>query len=233
MSMAASSQDGVPLLDVLDVFKIFEVGGERMVALRGTTLQVQQGEFVALLGRSGSGKSTLLNIIAGLDTVSAGKEFLAGNDVTGASEDERARLRREVVGIVLQRDNLIPYLTAEENVALPLRLAGANDALGRARGLLTRVGLQHRMRHKAHQLSGGEAQRVSIAVALAPGPKLLLGDEITGELDSATAAGVLDVLTELHQGEQMGMIIVTHDPVVASRAQRVLHMQDGRIAAAA
>ena len=130
--------------------------------------------------------------------------------MTRVDENERARLRREVVGLVLQRDNLVPYLTALENVALPLRLMGREAPLDRARELLARVGLQHRTEHKAHQLSGGEAQRVSIAVALAPGPKLLLGDEITGELDSENAAAVLDLLADLHEREGMSLVSSSH-----------------------
>lgn len=216
-----------PVLDIQDLFKIYEVDGDQTVALRGASMQISDGEFVALLGRSGSGKSTLLHIVAGLDTPSAGKELIDGRDVTRLDENERAQLRQEAIGIVMQRDNLVPYLTAKENVELPIKLMGRKDADTRARDLLRRVGLEHRMNHKAHQLSGGEAQRVSIAVALGPEPRLLLGDEITGELDSDTASGILDLLDDLHQKDGMSLLVITHDAAVAARAQRIFHMKDG------
>jgi putative ABC transport system ATP-binding protein len=218
-----------PVLDVQDVFKIYELNGDRTVALRGSTLQVQDGEFVALLGRSGSGKSTLLHIIAGLDTPSAGRVYLDGQDIARLSEEERSRIRQRKLGLILQRDNLVPYLSALENVALPLQLMGATGAEQRAEELLRRVELEHRADHRAHQLSGGEAQRVSIALALGAEPRLLLGDEISGELDSVTAAGILDLLSDLHSREAMSLLVVTHDRAVAQRAQRIVHMRDGVI----
>jgi putative ABC transport system ATP-binding protein len=219
--------DRAPVLDVQDVFKIYELNGDRTVALRGSSLRIQDGEFVALLGRSGSGKSTLLHIIAGLDTPSAGRVYLNGRDIARLSEEERSRIRQRTVGLVLQRDNLLPYLTALENVALPLQLMERTGAEARARELLRQVGLANRTDHRAYQLSDGEAQRVSIALALAAGPRLLLGDEISGELDSATAAGILDLLSDLHARENMSLLVVTHDRAVAKRAQRVVHMRDG------
>jgi ABC-type lipoprotein export system ATPase subunit len=222
-SKAASSR----VLDVQDVFKIYGGGGDETVALRGATLDVQAGEFVALVGRSGSGKSTLLNIITGLDTPSAGRVHLNGKDITRLDEEERARIRRDTIGLVLQRDNLVPYLTALENVALPIRLTGEPEAEKRASDLLRRVGLEHRMHHRANQLSGGEAQRVSVAVALARRPRLLIGDEVTGELDSSTSAGIIELLADLNLRDGMSLLVVTHDKEVASCAQRVVHMRDG------
>ncbi len=224
---AASTIQAVPVVRVEDVFKIYASRGAETVALRGATLHVGQGEFVALLGRSGSGKSTLLQLIAGLDTPSAGQVHLEEQNIGILNEEERARLRQRIVGIVLQRDNLIPYLSALENVTLPLRLAGSADATRRATALLQRVGLGHRLRHRAGQLSGGEAQRVGIAIALAAEPHILLADEVTGELDSETAAAILELLADLHQNDRLSLLVVTHDYAVARNAQRVLVMRDG------
>lgn len=219
------------VLRVDDVFKIYSAGGEDTVALRGASLEVGQGEFVALLGRSGSGKSTLLNVMSGLDTPSAGRVYLDGKDIARLDEEERAEIRRRTVGMVLQRDNLVPYLSALENVALPLRLAQKDRAKECAEELLRSVGLGPRMHHRAHQLSGGEAQRVSIALALAPEPQLLLADEITGELDSETANSILNLLSDMHKQYEMSLLVVTHDRAVASRAERVLLMRDGIVEA--
>jgi ABC-type lipoprotein export system ATPase subunit len=219
------------IIQAQDVFKIYGTNGDQTVALRGADLTVADGEFVALLGRSGSGKSTLLQIIAGLDTPSAGRVVLNGQDVSRLDEEERARIRQKTVGLVLQRDNLVPYLTALENVALPLRLAKQPNPEDRAQALLERVGLAHRIHHRASQLSGGEAQRVSVAVALAHGPRLLIGDEVTGELDSRTAASLLDLLCDLHENDGMSMLIVTHHDAVAERAERIVYMRDGVVSA--
>lgn len=224
---AASTLQATPVVLVEDVFKIYASRGAETVALRGASLHVDRGEFVALLGRSGSGKSTLLQLIAGLDTPSAGQVYLEEQNIGILNEEERAQLRQRIVGIVLQRDNLIPYLSALENVALPLRLMGRADVTKRATALLRRVGLGHRLRHRAGQLSGGEAQRVGIAIALAAQPHILLADEVTGELDSETAADILELLADLHQNEQLSLLVVTHDYAVARNAQRVLVMRDG------
>lgn len=224
---AASTLQATPVVLVQDVFKIYASRGAETVALRGASLHVDQGEFVALLGRSGSGKSTLLQLIAGLDTPSAGQVYLEEQNIGILNEEERARLRQWIVGIVLQRDNLIPYLSALENVTLPLRLMGRADVTKRATALLRRVGLGHRLRHRAGQLSGGEAQRVGIAIALAAQPHILLADEVTGELDSETAADILELLADLHQNERLSLLVVTHDYAVARNAQRVLVMRDG------
>ena len=229
VATAKITQDAI--IQAQDVFKIYGTNGDQTVALRGADLTVADGEFVALLGRSGSGKSTLLQIIAGLDTPSAGRVILNGQDVSRLDEEERARIRQKTVGLVLQRDNLVPYLSALENVALPLRLAKQPNPEDRARTLLERVGLAHRIHHRASQLSGGEAQRVSVAVALAHGPRLLIGDEVTGELDSQTAASLLDLLCDLHENDGMSMLIVTHHDAVAERAERIVHMRDGVVSA--
>jgi len=210
-----------------DVFKIYRAADEETVALRGASLSITAGEFVALLGRSGSGKSTLLHLIAGLDTPSAGRVCVDGRDIGRLHEEERAHIRETAIGMVLQRDNLIPYLTALENVALAPRLAGRADATRRAGELLAQVGLADRAGHRAAQLSGGEQQRVGVAVALSSRPHILLGDEVTGELDSETASGILELLADLQQRKQMALLLVTHDPAVAGRAGRVLRMRDG------
>jgi ABC-type lipoprotein export system ATPase subunit len=219
------------LVQVDDVFKIYRAADEETVALRGVSLQVNSSEFVALVGRSGSGKSTLLHLIAGLDTPSAGSIIINGTNIGRLDEERRAAMRRQKVGLVLQRDNLIPYLTARENVALPLLLAGQRGAEQRASDLLERVGLGHRVSHRASELSGGEQQRVSIAVALALSPQLLLADELTGELDAPTATGILDLLVDLQQKDGLALLVVTHDPSVAERAGHVLVMRDGVIVA--
>jgi len=229
VATANVTQDAI--IQAQDVFKIYGTNGDQTVALRGADLTVADGEFVALLGRSGSGKSTLLQIIAGLDTPSAGRVILNGQDVSRLDEEERARIRQKTVGLVLQRDNLVPYLTALENVALPLRLVKHPNPEDRTRTLLERVGLAHRIHHRASQLSGGEAQRVSVAVALAHGPRLLIGDEVTGELDSQTAANLLDLLCDLHENDGMSMLIVTHHDAVAERAERIVYMRDGVVSA--
>jgi putative ABC transport system ATP-binding protein len=216
-----------PVVRVDDVFKIYRAADEETVALRGASLHIAAGEFVALLGRSGSGKSTMLQLIAGLDTPSAGRVYVDGKDIGRLDEEERARIREKTIGMVLQRDNLISYLTALENVTLAPRLAGEVDADKRATDLLERVGLADRASHRATQLSGGEQQRVSIAVALASHPHILIGDEVTGELDSETASGILELLADLQSREKMALLLVTHDSAVADRAQRVLRMSDG------
>lgn len=229
MEVTHASPVSDAIVQVQDVFKIYGTNGEQTVALRGAHLTVGNGEFLALLGRSGSGKSTLLQIIAGLDTPSAGRVVVNGRDIAQLDEQQRADIRQKTIGLVLQRDNLVPYLTALENAALPLQLSGLPQAEQTAESLLHRVGLKDRTRHRVSQLSGGEAQRVSVAVALAHHPRLLIGDEVTGELDGATASSLLDLLWELHEQDGMSLLIVTHDDAVAERAERVVYMRDGLV----
>ena len=174
-------------LQISELYKIYKDGEVETVALRGANLTVQPGEFLAIRGRSGAGKSTLLNLLGGLALPSAGQIVIDGADITKMDESQRAAFRLQTIGIIYQTDNLIPFLTALENVMLPLQLAGEKDALGRAVQLLDDVGLANRMSHKPSMLSGGERQRVAIAIALANHPKILLADELTGELDSVTA----------------------------------------------
>jgi putative ABC transport system ATP-binding protein len=218
----------IPLVVIDDVFKIYREGDIETVALRGASMRVERGEFVAIVGRSGSGKSTLLNIIGGLAEPTAGRAMVAGVDLARADEDTRAAVRRKRIGVVFQSDNLIPFLTAEENVALPMQLAGRAGAKARARTLLDELGVGARRGHRPDQLSGGEKQRVAIATALANEPDILLADELTGELDTANTDSVMNELVRLN-GQGTTLIVVTHNPRVAQRAHRILHITDGRI----
>jgi putative ABC transport system ATP-binding protein len=212
-----------------DLYKIYKDGDVETVALRGASLQVQPGEFVAIAGRSGAGKTTLLNLIGGLALPSAGRVIVGGMDISHLSERERAIFRRERIGIVFQADNLIPFLTALENVMLPMQLVRRRGVAARARTLLAKVGLAGRMGHEPDMLSGGERQRVAIAVALANEPQLLLADELTGELDSATAERVMDLLGALNAGRKLTLIVVTHNKAVAARAARQVKIADGQL----
>ena len=210
-----------------DVFRIFRMGPVETVALRGASMHIDAGEFVALVGPSGSGKSTLLHVAAGLDEASAGTVEVAGEQFAGLDEDALLRLRRRLVGVVFQRDNLWAHLTALENVALPGRLAGRTDAAERSRQLLDDLGLAARAGNRPSELSGGEQQRVAVAAALINEPALLVADEPTGELDRASEALVLDVLEKAQQKHGCALMIVTHSEEVAARAGRVVRMENG------
>jgi putative ABC transport system ATP-binding protein len=225
------SRSADPVAEVVDVFKVYREGETETVALRGASLSLQAGEFVSLVGPSGSGKSTLLSIMAGLTLPTAGRVLVAGRDLSRLDEEERAVVRARNIGLVFQRGNLVPFLTAEENVALALEVAGRRrGALRRARELLELLGLRDRARQRPNHLSGGEAQRAGIAVALANEPDLLLGDEITGELDSQTAAQVMDLLLRLRAETGMTLLVVTHNPALAASADRTLVITDGQVA---
>ncbi len=210
-----------------DLYKIYKEGDIETVALREARLTVHSGEFVAITGPSGAGKSTLLNLIGGLAVPSAGRVVINGTDLARLNERERAAFRRAQIGIVFQADNLIPFLSALENVTLPMQLAGRRKADERARNLLIEVGLAGRMHHKPGLLSGGERQRVAIAVALANQPELLLADELTGELDTATADKVMELLAALNSTHQLTVIMVTHNKNVAARDGRQVTIADG------
>lgn len=214
-------------LVVRDVFRIFRSGPVETVALRGATLQIEAGEFVALVGPSGCGKSTLLHIAAGLDEASAGSVAVAGEHLAGLDEEALLRMRRRLVGVVFQRDNLWSHLTALENVALAGQLARRSDAVERSRRLLDDLGLAGRADHRPSALSGGEQQRVAVAAALINEPALLLADEPTGELDRASEALVLDVLETARQRYRCALMIVTHSEEVAARSGRVVRMENG------
>ena len=220
-----------PLIDLQDIRLTLGTGDVRTEILKGVSLRLDPGESVAVLGPSGSGKSSLMAIIAGLERADAGKVRLAGQPIEGMSEDDLARLRGRSLGIILQAFHLLPTMTALENVSVPLELAGAEDPRGRAAFELEQVGLGHRLTHYPAQLSGGEQQRVAIARATAPRPQLLLADEPTGNLDSATGAAIIDLLFERAGAAGAGLLVITHDPAVAARAGRTVHMSDGRFAA--
>ena len=198
--------------------------------LRGIDLDMAAGEAVGIVGPSGSGKTSLLMVLAGLERASAGSVRLGGRELTGLDEDALARVRREQVGIVFQAFHLIPAMTALENVAVPLELAGAADAMDRAGASLRAVGLGHRLGHLPGQLSGGEQQRVALARAFAARPRLLLADEPTGNLDRATGEAVMDLLFTLRRQAGTTLMLITHDPALASRCDRIVRIADGRIA---
>jgi putative ABC transport system ATP-binding protein len=216
-----------PALEARDVFRIFHSGPVETVALRGASLRVDAGEFVALVGRSGSGKSTLLQVMAGLDDPSAGAVWIAGNQLSGLDTQARTALRRRQIGVVFQRDNLWNHLTALENAALAGRLADNTEAKQRAQQLLDELGLGHRSSHRPAALSGGEQQRVGIAVALVNDPAVILADEPTGELDRASEALVLDQIDRARRARGSALLIVTHSEEIAARADRVVRMEDG------
>jgi len=199
--------------------------------LRGISLDIAAGETVALLGPSGSGKSSLMMVIAGLERPSTGRVAVAGQDLGALDENALARLRRRHIGIVFQAFHLLPTMTALENVAIPLELAGRRDTAAAAEAALSRVGLQHRLGHYPGQLSGGEQQRVAIARAFVAGPDLLLADEPTGNLDGATGRAVIECLFEEHARLGSALLLITHDADLAERCERQLHLQDGRIVA--
>ena len=221
------------ILQARGLTKIIDTGSHRVEILRGVDLEVPAGQFVAIVGASGSGKSTLLGLLAGLDTATAGTIVIDGTDITGLSEDKLALVRGRKIGFVFQSYQLIPTLTAEENVLLPHELAGGDVASGiaRARELLQNVGLADRLDHYPVQLSGGEQQRVALARAFMVRPPILMADEPTGNLDTANGAHVLDLLISLNQREGTTLVLVTHDASLTSRADRVVTVRDGKIVA--
>lgn len=212
-----------------NLVKIYKVADLEVVALQGLDLLVDPGEMIAIVGASGSGKSTLLSILGGLDTPSAGRAVVAGHDLTQMGRRERTRYRRQVIGFVWQQTarNLLPYLTAVENVELPMILNGSGDR-DRALELLRTVGLEKRADHRPDRLSGGEQQRVAIAVALANSPEVLLADEPTGELDTTTSAEIFDLMRHVNASLGTTVVIVTHDPLVSEQVQRTVAIRDGR-----
>ncbi len=201
--------------------------------LRGIDLDIGKGEAVGLVGPSGSGKTSLLMVLAGLERATSGSVALDGREITGLNEDQLAKLRRERVGIVFQAFHLIPTMTALENVAIPLELAGVRDAQARARAALDSVGLSHRLTHLPGQLSGGEQQRVALARAFAPEPSLLLADEPTGNLDHATGETVINLLFALRRRSGTTLLLITHDRDLAARCDRQVHLSDGQVDQAA
>jgi putative ABC transport system ATP-binding protein len=219
------------MMELQDATKVYQQGRRVVNALRGVSLTVAAGEFVSIMGPSGSGKSTLMHLLGALDTPTSGRALFAGRDLQAMSDRERSLLRRSRIGFVFQFFNLLPTLTAAENVALPLLLAGQGRGPGRRRALtaLEGVGLADRADHFPEELSGGEMQRVAVARALATEPEAVLCDEPTGNLDSATSQEVLALLRGLPAAGGRAVVMVTHDPQAAAIADRVVHIRDGRV----
>src|SRR6266550_1761240 len=227
--MTSSSVPAGPLVVLDDIHLTLASAAGPVDILRGVSLGIAAGETVALVGPSGSGKSSLLMVLAGLERPSHGRVVLAGHDLGALNENALARLRRSHIGIVFQSFHLLPTMSALENVAIPLELAGERDALMAAEAALARVGLGHRLTHYPGQLSGGEQQRVAMARAFVAGPVLLLADEPTGNLDGATGRIVIDCLFEEHARRDSGLLLITHEAGLAERCDRQLHLEDGRI----
>jgi putative ABC transport system ATP-binding protein len=218
------------LIETVDLWKTYVMGSEEIHALRGVSLQIERGEYVAIMGPSGSGKSTLMNLIGCLDTPSKGSYLLNGKQVSQMNDNELARIRNEEIGFVFQTFNLLPRATALHNVELPLVYAGvaAKDRQDRARGALEKVELTSRMSHRPNELSGGQRQRVAIARALVNNPSILLADEPTGNLDSKTGLEIMGVFERLHKTGNT-IVLVTHEPDVAAFAHRTIHIRDGQV----
>jgi putative ABC transport system ATP-binding protein len=211
--------------------RTYRSGGRDLTVLKDITFSLEPGGFLAILGPSGSGKTTLLGLLAGLDRPSAGSVYLDGQELGSLTEDERARLRGEKVGFVFQAFQLIPTLTAQENIQVPLELRGDARASARARELLERVGLSGRGHHYPAQLSGGEQQRVALARGFSSRPRVLFADEPTGNLDAATGATIIDLMVELNRDLGTTLVLVTHDLDLAARARRTIRLADGRVVA--
>lgn len=226
-----SIEAAVYVLETRGLRKAFGEGHARVEALRGVDFAVHRGEMLAIMGRSGSGKSTLLSLLGGMDLPSDGQVFLEGEDLASLDDDQRTLMRRQRIGFVFQQFNLLPILTAEENVSLPLELGGmaAGEARRRAAAMLDLVGMSERRDHVPSALSGGEQQRVAVARALVIEPAILLADEPTGNLDSATGRRVVTLLRELVEKRGQTIVLVTHDPEVAALADRIVHLRDGLV----
>jgi putative ABC transport system ATP-binding protein len=220
------------LIQVQDITRVFTVGGEEVRALRGVSFSISRGEWVAIIGQSGSGKSTLMNVLGCLDTPTSGRYMLNGKDVSRMSDDELAMVRNVEIGFIFQTFQLLPRETALANVELPLVYRGtpARERRERARAALDKVQLGHRMHHRPNELSGGQRQRVAIARALVSEPSMLLADEPTGNLDSATGEEIVRLFEQLHQAGHT-LVLVTHEPKLAARCPRAIRLSDGEIVA--
>jgi len=221
--------DAAPMIALDDAELHLASAGGNVNILRGIDLSIAAGESVGVIGPSGSGKSTMMMVIAGLERLTGGTVAVAGQDLAALDEDALARFRRANVGIVFQAFHLIPTMSALENVAVPLEFAGKADAFDVARESLETVGLGHRLDHYPSQLSGGEQQRVAIARAFAPQPRLLLADEPTGNLDGETGGSIIETLFDLSARRETTLLLITHDPAIAARCGRVVHLRDGKI----
>ncbi|MDQ6827904.1 MAG: ABC transporter ATP-binding protein [Gemmatimonadota bacterium] len=217
------------MLVARELTQTYQSGGHPLTVLRDVSFTIPDGSFIAIVGPSGSGKTTLLGLLAGLDTPSGGRVLLDGVDLTALDEDQRARLRGEKVGFVFQSFQLIPTLTAAENVQVPLELRGERNVAARARELLTRVGLGDRTHHFPSQLSGGEQQRVAIARAFVNRPKVLFADEPTGNLDTVTGARIVELLEAINRESGTTIVLVTHDLALARHARRMIRLSDGAV----
>lgn len=218
------------LLDLFEVSKIYRLGGQEIRALDRVSLQINEGDFAAIIGPSGSGKSTLMHLIGCLDTPDEGRMIVAGTDISDASDDQLAGIRNRTIGFVFQSFNLLPRFNVVENISLPMIYSSmpASRRQGRAEELAKQVGLGDRLHNRPAQLSGGQCQRVAIARALANDPALILGDEPTGNLDSKTGKAILDMFRQLHRGGRT-IVLVTHDPSIAEVCDRVIELKDGKI----
>ncbi|HYE86604.1 MAG TPA: ABC transporter ATP-binding protein [Vicinamibacterales bacterium] len=220
----------MPLIETRDLWRTYQMGDEEIHALKGVSISIERGEYVAIMGPSGSGKSTLMNLIGCLDTPSKGTYLLNGKEVSQMNDNELARIRNEEIGFVFQTFNLLPRATALHNVELPLVYAGMSktDRLAQAKAAIEKVELTHRMTHRPNELSGGQRQRVAIARALVNNPSILLADEPTGNLDSKTGVEIMGLFARLHQGGNT-IILVTHEADIAAYAHRVIAIRDGQV----
>jgi len=219
-----------PIIQVQGLTKIYHVGDVEVAALRGIDLEIERGEFVAIVGASGSGKSTLFHILGGLTPPTAGKVLIAGKDLAGMTNAERTNLRKTTVGFVFQKYNLLPTLSAEDNIKIVEYIGGrSTDFTPQFQEVLKLLGILDRMKHKPRALSGGQQQRVAIARGIVNNPAILLADEPTGNLDSENSAAVLKLMQDLNQRTGQTILMITHDPEAASYASRTVHIRDGRI----
>lgn len=222
---------GEEIIKVEDAWKTYKLGEIDLTVLKGVSLKIKQGSFVAIMGPSGSGKSTLLHIIGALDLPSKGNAYVNGRNISEMSEDELSKIRGQKIGFVFQQFNLLHNLTALENVTLPMVFQGVNEKerIKRAEKLLKSFGLEKRLDHKPSELSGGERQRIAIARALANDPDIIVADEPTGNLDSATGKKIMDILVDLHKNQKKTIIVVTHDPNIADYTEHTINIKDGQI----
>jgi len=221
-----------PIIKLENVWKIYQLDKVELCALKGINLEIAPGSFVSIMGPSGSGKSTLLNMIGALDFPTRGKVYLKGKDISSFSEDELSQLRGKTIGFVFQEFNILPNLTALENVTLPMIFQGASlkEREERAEKILTAVDLGGRIFHRATELSGGERQRVAIARAFSNNPEMVIADEPTGNLDSASGKKIMEILTNFHQQQKKTVVVVTHDPIIANYSEKIINIHDGQIA---